>query len=192
MAQACSVSRGLGTAVLAAAAGATCLAGCGSNSRRTHDAPPPSPPTAAESVSYDFGTLVPAPFGTSFKDIPVPLTEVLVFHEDSDSRATEDKDCFRPKLSISFLGQPPTHHLLCFDHDRLRRVEAAVELPAAQVPALFAAACAEWQGRAKTEVLESDACTGRRGDIDFSARRTLLPETSAATVSITLTGIYGP
>ncbi len=182
----------LGTALLAAAAGAASLAGCASNPQRAHDAVAAAPPRAANSISYDFSALIPAPFGTSFKDIPVPLTEVLVFHEASQSRAGEDKDCFRPKVSISFLGQPPTEHLLCFDHDQLKRVEAAVELTAAQAPAVFTAACAQWQGGARAAGLESDACAGRRGDVDFSARRAAVPDGSTAVVSITLIGASGP
>jgi hypothetical protein len=114
-----------------------------------------------------------------------------VFHEGSDIRANEDRDCFRPNLSIAFLGRPPTDYLICFDHDRLQRIEASVALPAAQAQALFAAACADWQGT-PAQRIESDACDGRRGEIDFSARRTSGPDPSAAAVSITLTGALVP
>jgi hypothetical protein len=184
---------GLAALAAVAASGSACLGGCAASSGRAREAmPPPAVPPAPAAVSYDFAPLLPAPFGTSFKEVPVPLTEVLVFHEGTDSRANEDKDCFRPNGSVVFLGHPPTEYLICFDHDRLKRIEASVALPAAQAPAVFAAACAEWQGRAPAQAIESDACDGRRGDIDFSARRSSGPEPSVATVSITLIDVRVP
>jgi hypothetical protein len=165
-------------ALAAAALGAACLAGCARLPVREPDAAPAA-------VSYDFGPLLGAPFGTALQDVPVPLAEVLVFQEASDRGANERGDCFRPKRSAAFLGRPPTEYLLCFVHDRLRRIEASVVLPAAEAPALFAAACAEWRGRPQAP--ESDTCDGRRGEIAFSALRTPGPQASEATISITLT-----
>jgi hypothetical protein len=138
-------------------------------------------------VSYDFGPLVPVPFGTAFKDVPGPLTEVLVFQQPDARRTSEDADCFRSNAAVSFLGRAPTDHLLCFDHDRLKRVEAAIVLPAADAAALFAAACADWRRGSPQAALEPDACDGRRGEIAFSARRADSPDSAGAIVSITLT-----
>jgi hypothetical protein len=148
----------------------------------------PAPPV----VSHDFSGLVLAPFGTALKDVPVPLTEVLVFHEADGGRGREDGDCFRPNVAVAFLGRAPTDHLLCFGHDHLQKIEAEVALPAAQAPALFAAACADWLGGAAAAAQGPDACEGRRQDIAFSARRTEGPDPDTATVSITLVSAAPP
>jgi hypothetical protein len=143
-------------------------------------------------ASHDFSALLPAPFGTAFKDVPGPLTEVLVFHQPDARRTNEDADCFRPDAVVSFLGRAATDHLLCFDHDRLRRIEASVALPAAEAPALFAAACADWRRNNPAMALEADACEGRQADIAFSARRTQDSDPATATVSITLVAVSPP
>jgi hypothetical protein len=122
----------------------------------------------------------------------VRLTEVLVFQQADARRASEDADCFRPSVVVSFLGRAATDHLLCFDHDRLKRIEASVVLPAAEAPALFAAACADWRRSNPAAALEPDACEGSQGDIAFSAHRTDGPESGTATVSITLMGVSPP
>jgi hypothetical protein len=140
-------------------------------------------------VSHDFSPLVLAPFGTTFKDVPVSLTEVLVFHQPDVRRTSEDADCFRPNVVVSFLGRAPTDHLLCFDHDRLKRIEAAVMLPAAEAPGLFAAACADWRQGNPPTASEPDACDGRQGDVAFSARRADGPDSAEATISITLVAV---
>ena len=147
--------------VAAAVSGAAWLAGCAGSAscaRRCARGGDFLPRTAA--VSDDFSPLVLAPFGTAFKDVPVPLTEVLVFHQPESRRTSEDADCFRPNVVVAFLGRAPADHLLCFDHDRLRRIEASVVLPAAEAPALFAAACADWRRGNPASAPEPDACVG--------------------------------
>jgi hypothetical protein len=181
--------------VAAAVSSAAWLEGCTASAPArgpAFTASHPTAPTAAVSapaVSHDFGALVPAPFGTAFKDVAVPLTEVLVFHPSDAGRMNEDADCFRPNVVVAFLGRVPTDHLLCFDRDRLKRVEASVALPAAEAPALFAAACADWRRGNPPIALEPDACEGRQGDIAFSAHRADGPDSAAATVSITLVAV---
>jgi hypothetical protein len=210
MAQARRLSHAfLAAGLLGAAVSSAWLEGCAAT-RRTGGALPtaanPNAPAAVSTaavatapastgaastgaVSHDFGALVPAPFGTAFQDMPVPLTEVLVFHPPGAERTGEDADCFRPDGAVSFLGRVPTEHLLCFDHDRLRRVQASVALPAADAAAVFAAACADWRRGDAASTQEPEACEGHRGDIAFSARRAEGPDPAAATVSITLEGV---
>jgi hypothetical protein len=172
-----------------AVSGAAWLEGCAGSAPARGAAPTAALPAAPAAVSHDVSPLVPAPFGTAFKDVPVALTEVLVFHQPDARRTSEDADCFRPNVVVAFLGRAATEHLLCFDHDRLSRIEAAVVLPAAEAPALFAAACADWQRGNPPAALGPDACEGRQGDIALSARRTDGPDSAAATVSITLVAI---
>jgi hypothetical protein len=176
--------------VAAAISSAVWLEGCAAPALArgaASSAAPAAVSTAA--VSHDFGTLVPAPFGTAFKDVPVHLTEVLVFHQPDAARTSDDADCFRPDGVVSFLGRAATDHLLCFDHDRLKSIEASVVVPATEAPALFAAACADWRRGEAAAALEPDACEGRQGDIAFSARRTDGPDDALATVSITLAAV---
>jgi hypothetical protein len=172
-----------------AVSGAAWLEGCAGSAAARGAAPTAALPAAPAAVSHDVSPLVPAPFGTAFKDVPVALTEVLVFHQPDARRTSEDADCFRPNVVVAFLGRAPTEHLLCFDHDRLSRIEAAVVLPAAEAPALFAAACADWQRGNPPAALGPDACEGRQGDIALSARRADGPDSAAATVSITLVAV---
>ena len=172
-----------------AVSGAAWLEGCAGSAPARGAAPTAALPAAPPAVSHDVSPLVPAPFGTAFKDVPLSLTEVLVFHQPDARRTSEDADCFRPNVVVSFLGRAATEHLLCFDHDRLSKIEAAVVLPATEAPALFAAACADWQRGNPPRALEPDACVGRQGDIALSARRTEGPDSAAATVSITLVAV---
>jgi hypothetical protein len=179
-------------AIAVAVAVSSWLAGCAGSATARGPAPAAALPPAPAAVSHDFSPLVLAPFGTDFKDFPVPLTEVLVFHQSDVRRSSEEPDCFRPNVAVAFLGRAPADHLLCFDHDRLGRIEASVVLPAAEAPDLFAAACAAWRRGNPPSALEPDACEGRQGDIAFSARRTDGPEPAAATVSITLVAVASP
>jgi hypothetical protein len=200
MAQARRLSHALVAAGFVAAAVSTAawLEGCAASAPARGSASTASSSAAsaaaasAPAVSHDFTPLVLAPFGTAFKDVPVPLTEVLVFHQPDARRTSEDADCFRPNVVVSFLGRAPTDHLLCFDRDRLKRIEASVALSAAEAPALFAAACADWRGGNPPTALEPDACEGRQGDIAYSARRSDAADSAAATVSITLEAVSPP
>jgi hypothetical protein len=170
--------------------GVVWLEGCAGSAPARGPAPPALP--TAPAVPHDFNPLVLAPFGTAFKDVPIPLTEVLVFHQPGAARTGEEADCFQPNVVVAFLGRAPVEHLLCFDHDHLGKIEASVVLPAAEAPDLFAAACADWRRGNPPGALEPNTCEGRQGDIAFSARRTDGPEPGAATLSITLAAAPPP
>jgi hypothetical protein len=178
-----------------------CLAGCTSPGSSPRQAPPPAPPPpAAPVVSYDWHPLLLAPLGTWFRDMPVPLSEVLEFHEAGESARGEE--CFKPKDTSPprFLDQAPADYLLCFAGDRLSRIEAAVHVPAERASALFVAACADWLRRAKPgPTATPESCEGREEDIAFSAHlvdaaaaqrdpgaAAAPPEPAAATISISL------
>jgi hypothetical protein len=193
MAAARSLSQALIATAIAGAivAGAAWLEGCAA-SAPARGSLAALPPAAAPAVSYDFTALVLAPFGTNFKEVPVPLTEVLVFHQPDARRTNDEADCFRPNVVVSFLGHAPVDHLLCFDHDRLKRIDASVTLPAADAPALFAAACADWRRGNPAIAPAPDACEGRQGDIAFSAHLTDGADSDTATVSITLEAVPPP
>ncbi len=146
-------------------------------------------PSAITDASYDWHVLVMVPFGVLFKDSPVPLHEVLLFHDATDRAETDGRECYStPGAPPRFLGQRPDHYLLCFDHDHLDRVDVAVALPAAEAPQVFARACALWLKNTATTMTSGTTCDGRDGSVVFSARLVRLPGDTAATVSMSLTG----
>ncbi len=153
------------SSTLLAAAGpvAAALCACVAATPPRPTARPPAAAPAAADADYDWRALVPAPFGTLLKDLPVALTEVWQFHDAAQSgRGTEERECYTPQDSTprSLLGQRVEDYLLCFDHDRLDRVEAAVHVPEASAARRFAAACAEWRRRAGV-TLGADAADER-------------------------------
>jgi hypothetical protein len=160
---------------------------------RQRPEPPPAPPPAVLDASYDWHVLVRMPFGTLLKQSPIPLHEVLLFHEGPPAES-ENKDCFAtddapPRL----VGRPSDTYTLCFDHDRLNRVEAGVRLSAGEASDVFAKACALWlkntvtgSGTPPPATPAGIVCEGREGDTAFSAKLLLVPGDATATLTITL------
>jgi hypothetical protein len=149
---------------------------------------PPPPPTVKADTSYDWHGLVLAPFGTLLKDSPIALHEVLLFHDAAPgSGDVENRDCHAiDGAPPRFVGRQPDQYLLCFDHDRLNRIEASVRLPADDASPVFARACALWLKSMTPPAVTGNACEGRDGGIAFSARLALVPDEAVATVSMTL------
>jgi hypothetical protein len=143
---------------------------------------------AAANAAFDWHPLVVAPFGTLLKDSPVRLREVLLFHEQSHGPAEiESKDCYTVEgTPPTFAGHPPDEYLLCFEHDRLDRIDASVRLAADDAAKDFGRACAMWLGNAQPLSKSDETCEGRDGDIAFSARLTAAPGESTAELRITL------
>ena len=155
--------------------------------RQGHPQPPPLP-TAITDASYDWHVLVLEPFGVLFKESPLPLHEVLLFHDETSRADSDNKDCYSIEgTPPRFLGERPDHYLLCFDHDRLSRVDAAVRLAVDEAPQVFARGCALWLKDTAATMGSRTACEGRDGTVAFSARLVLLPGDATATVSMTLT-----
>jgi hypothetical protein len=189
----CLRARGAAALAAPAIAAASGLCGCAASGNATHGAAPAAPvPPESSAISYDWHRLIPAPFGTLLKDMPVVLTEVLQFQDAAESgRASEDQDCYRMKGASppAFLGREPEDYVLCFEHDRLNRIEASVQLPAASAAQIFAAACAGWQAKSPGTPA---SCEGREGSTDFSAHLLIsdpAEATAPATVSIDLLGV---
>jgi hypothetical protein len=163
------------------------LAACHAASTRVpapdHTPVPASP--GPQDVSYDWHVLLIAPFGSTLKDIPPRLHEVLMFRDEARG-ATElnDAECYAPdEATPHFMGRAPDEYLLCFKQDRLWRIQASVRLDAAQAAEVFAAACAGWLQRAVQSSIPSPAaCVGREGATRFSARLGEEPETNLSIV----------
>ena len=135
-----------------------------------------SPHAPAADASYDWHGLILAPFGTLLKDSPLALHEVLLFHDAAQGAGgNEDGDCYAidgapPPV---FAGRRSDDYMMCFDHDRLQRIEASVRLPADGAAAVFAAACAQWLNGSAPEaraITTTDHCDGQEGATGFSAR----------------------
>ena len=153
---------------------------------------PPAPPT---DPSYDWHRLVLAPFGTVLHASGLALREVLVFHDQAPAAEAEaggegaqSGDCYTVDSPPQFAGRVPTTYLLCFEHDRLSRIEAAVRLDPREADAVFARACALWLRASVPAAGTADRCEGSEQGIAFRAR--LESGEPAALLSITL-GLEG-
>jgi hypothetical protein len=160
-------------------AAAALLAACASApSRPAPPAPPPKPPLDA---SYDWHVLLLAPLGSVLKDVTLPLHEVLLFKDAESQSAADDAECYAIDGALPrFVDHALDEYLLCFKHDRLWRIQAAVRLPASQAAMNFADACALWQKNAAAAAgpaggapavapAYGDPCEGSDADIGFSA-----------------------
>jgi hypothetical protein len=148
----------------------------------------PAQHDAAANASFDWHPLVVAPFRTLLKDSPIRLHEVLLFQERSHGSAEiESKDCYTVEgTPPTFVGHPPDEYLLCFEHDRLDRIEASVRFAADAAARDFGRACALWLENAQPLTKSDETCEGRDGDIAFSARLVTAPGESTAELLITL------
>ena len=141
--------------------------------------PPRVPPVEKPDTFYDWHALAIAPFGTLLKEMPVGLHEVLLFRDAApgdDGR--ENGDCYALEgAPPSFLGRPADEYLLCFDHDRLSRIEASVRLSPEGAGTAFAEACTRWRAIAAPPTAppaapppaEPGSCAGRDGAVAFRA-----------------------
>jgi hypothetical protein len=146
--------------------------------------------------SDDWHGLLIAPFGSTLKDIPLALHEVLLFRDEARADdAAGATDCYAADTpAVRLFGRDPDEYLLCFQQDRLARIQARVRLPSPDSAGVFAAACAAWlRNAAPIEAARVDAapdataCEGRDGVIHFRGR--LEEETD---VSITLDDVAEP
>lgn len=185
--------------VLAAAA-LLWLAACAATRAPTPAAQPPTPAIALD-ASYDWRVLLTAPFGTLLKDLPFPVHEVLLFQDASlKPLQADDAECYAIDATAPrFIGRAPDQYLLCFKHDRLSRVVAAVRLPPAEAAGDFADACGLWMKTAAAArpgaapaiaaPPSGEICEGTDGSIGFSGHlewESEPPESSDALLSATL------
>jgi hypothetical protein len=167
------------------------LAGCVSSS-----VPPPQsprvPPVEKPDAFYDWHPLAIAPFGTLLKEMPVGLHEALLFRDSGQGDdGRENGDCYALEgAPPSFLGRPADEYLLCFDHDRLSRIEASARLSPDGGGTAFAEACARWRAiaapPAAPPATEPGSCAGRDGAVAFRASFSGAESGSLDVVSISL------
>ena len=168
---------------------AACVRSAPDGGRAARTAAPPAPVLSGGTTdgSYDWHGLLLTPFGTLLRESPIRLHEVLLFHDEShDGTADVDnKDCHAiDGAPPRFVGQLPDQYLLCFEHDRLNRIDAAVRLDGGEAEQVFARACALWLHNPAPTL--GNTCEGRDNGIAFSARLALVPGEATATLSMTL------
>jgi hypothetical protein len=174
------------------------LAACRAPSPRVSAPERIAPEPAARELGLDVADwhgLLIAPFGSTLKDIPLALHEVLLFRDEArgdDAGATECYAADAP--GVRLFGREPDEYLLCFQQDRLARIQARVRLPAPDPAGVFAATCATWLRTAAvdaapgaTAATDTTVCEGRDGAIRFRGR--LEEETD---LSITLDDVADP
>jgi hypothetical protein len=154
---------------------------------------PPAP--AGDETSdalYDWHGLILVPFGTRLKESPLALHEVLLFN-DSGAAEAADRECYTIDTAPpKFVGRQAGDYLLCFDHDRLNRIEATVRLPAESAASIFAAACARWLKTSAPASQTPNGCDGRDGATGFNARLGGETAQAADTLSISLFNVADP
>jgi hypothetical protein len=169
---------------------------CSSGRRVAESMPVPVTSEPVLDASYDWHALIRVPFQTLLKETPVPLHEVLLFHDTQPAAEAEGKDCYAiDGAPPRFVGQPSDDYLLCFAHDRLIRIEAAARLPAQDAPGIFARACALWAKNASPPAQTEPPgapCEGSDGKVNYNARLTLAPDEDSATLGIVLTASPSP
>ena len=157
------------------------LGGCAASPPKAAG-PDPAPAAAltheAMDSSWDWHGLLAAPFGSSLKDVPFRLHEVLLFNEAQSAASADDAECYAADAAAPrFIGRTAEEYLLCFKRDHLARIEAAVRLEAAAAEPLFADACVQWLKNASPETLAAPAftpgqgaCEGNDGGVRFRGR----------------------
>ncbi len=160
---------------------AAALAACASPSVPPRATPPAAAAPRPAPVSYDWRPLIIVPLGTLLQAIPLSLHEVLLFHDAAQPGGRDEEDCYAigGAPPPPWAGRRPDEYYLCFVHDRLQRIEAAVRLPA-DGAAVFAAACAQWLEGSAPAAPSTDACEGHDGATGFRARLGGGPEGAAA------------
>jgi hypothetical protein len=174
---------------------AACACGCASAPHPDSSPAPREPPPTPESITpaFDWRALLVVPFGTLLKDMPLALDEVIMFRDAAGAAAceapsdAESGDCFSMDGASppQILARRPDSYLLCFEHDRLRRIETSVHVAESESEPLLGALCAQWLGRARDTARTADSCAGREGTVEWRARRAQGAD-SSATLSITL------
>jgi hypothetical protein len=160
-------------AILAAAVLLLCA--CAAAPKPVAALPPPKP--LPLDASYDWHVLLPAPFGSGLKDIPLALHEVLQFHDEAPGApVAEEAECYASDATPPrFIVRVPEEYLLCFKHDRLSRVQATVRLPRSVAAKIFADACGLWMNNAVAEWAANlppgnAVCDGADGPVRLSGR----------------------
>jgi hypothetical protein len=150
------------------------LVGCAASAPKSPKlAEPEQPAPKPVDPSYDWRGLLPAPFGSNLKEVPLALHEVLLFRDQAQGAGSpDDAECYGADTAAPrFVGGTPDEYVLCFKQDRLARIRASVSVNTEQAPEIFATACALWLKNAGlTAPQDITTCEGQDGAVHFSGR----------------------
>ena len=121
------------------------------------------------------------------KDMPGTLHEVLLFHDESQGVIMDEAECYATdKPPARFIARNLERYAMCFKHDRLFRIDAAVRVPESAAAQVFAEACGSWLKRADAGTPGADGCAGSEGAVAFSGRLEHEPGETESELSIQL------
>jgi hypothetical protein len=158
----------------------------------TPPAPPPAPAAAAAPQppartlppGDDWRSLLPVPFGSTVRQVPFALKEVLLFQgsvHTGEGRGgdPDEQECFSDNGPPFHLrGIEADDYVLCFFHDRLYRAEAVIRLPKDAPADTFPRWCGEWLAGLSDTQHGAEHCAGR--DLDTAFDATLAYDTEIA------------
>ena len=158
-----------------------CLASataCTSGPPRVPAAAPAIPAPATSTAVPDWRQIPVAPLGTELTALYAGLHEILYFqdaHPAADPPEPGEKalttDCYRSNGPLpTILNHAAEDYVFCFQHDRLARVEAVLNLPTETASALAQRLCDAWLPGSLAGVRSEAACSGRSSDAAFRVR----------------------
>jgi len=134
----------------------------------------------------DWRALVPVPFGSGLTQIQFPLKEVILFQGESRGPGGfDDQECYsKSGTAFAFRGADTEDYVLCFFHERLFQVEAALRLPREMPAETFDQWCDDWLSGLADVKRSAERCEGRDQETLVSA--TLAYDSELAGPLITL------
>ena len=100
-----------------------------------------------------------------------PLKEVILFQGDGRPvGGSEDQECYsKSGAPVAFRGAGVEDYVVCFFHERLFRVEAALRLPQGNAAETFPQWCDDWLSGLSDASRTAERCEGRDNETQFSA-----------------------
>jgi hypothetical protein len=160
------------------------------------EAPAGAPKRPIISASHeDWRALIPAPFGSGLTQVQFPLKEVILFQGDAHGAAatpaagaqaaSDDQECYsKSGGAFAFRGAETEDYVLCFFHERLFRVEAALRLPQEASEETFGQWCDDWLSGLTEVSRDAERCEGRDKDTQFSATLAYESELSGPLITV--------
>jgi len=185
-------SVGAVSGVLLLMALAACTSAGSAGAVRPHDAESASGARdTTVDPSYDWHGLLVVPFGVRLNQSPVALHEVLLFQDAAHPPAAADTgDCYALEgAPPRFMGREPERYLVCFEHDRMSRIEASIRLGPDDAAPTLTRGCALWLHDPAAGEGPRDICEGRDGDVAFSARLAAVADETQFTLNMTLASV---
>ena len=152
----------------------------------------PAPAVRALARGDDWRSLLPVPFGSTVRQLPFAVKEVLLFQGSvraGEGRGGEadETECFADDGEpLQLRGIQADDYVLCFYHDRLYRADAVIRLPKDAPPETFTRWCEEWLAGLADAQAGAERCAGREQDTVFEANLSYDTEIAGPALSISV------